>query len=65
LVAVFDGDGEAGSVGVEGVFEEFLDDGGGAFDDLAGGDFVNEGVGEDLDFLAHEGIIIRDSMEYT
>ena len=47
--AAFDLDADARGAGVEGVFEEFLDDGGGAFDDFAGGDLVRHEVGEDAD----------------
>ena len=40
LAALFDGDIDAAGAGIEGVVEELADDGGGAFDDLAGGDFA-------------------------
>ena len=41
----FDGDG--GGTGVERIFEEFLDDGGGPLDDFAGGNLIRNGVRED------------------
>ena len=47
--AGFDLDADAGGSGVEGVFEELFDDGGGALDDFAGGDLVGHEVGEDAD----------------
>ena len=47
--AGFDLDADAGGAGVERVFEEFFDDGGGAFDDFAGGDLVRHEVREDAD----------------
>ena len=40
LAALFDGDVNAAGAGVEGVVEELADDGGGALDDLAGGDLA-------------------------
>ena len=51
--AGFDLDADAGGSGVEGVFEELFDDGGGALDDFAGGDLVRHEVREDAD-AAHE-----------
>ena len=54
--AGFDLDADAGGAGVERVFEELFDDGGGAFDDFAGGDLVRHEVGEDAD-AAHEAIV--------
>ncbi len=42
--------------GVERVLEQFLDDGGGALDDFAGGDLVGDQVGENAD-TAHELIV--------
>ena len=59
--AGFDLDADAGGAGVEGVFEELFDDGGGAFDDLAGGDLVGHEVGENAD-AAHE-VIVRGQDE--
>jgi hypothetical protein len=53
----FDFDADAGGCGVEGVFKELFDDGGGAFDDFAGGDLVRHEVGEDTD--AAHGSIVR------
>ena len=47
--ALLDGDADAGRTGVNGIFDEFLDDGGGAFDDFAGGDLVDEECGEAAD----------------
>ena len=47
--AGFDFDADAGGSGVEGVFEELFDDGGGTLDDFAGGDLVGHQVGEDAD----------------
>jgi hypothetical protein len=52
----FDLDADTGSTGVERVFEEFFDDGGGAFDDFAGGDLVRHEVREDAD-AAHRPIV--------
>src|SRR5260370_42490200 len=52
----FDFDADAGGAGVERVFEELFDDGGGALDDFAGGDLVRREVGEDAD-AAHEGVV--------
>ena len=54
--AGFDVDADAGRAGVDGVFEELFDDGGGALDDLAGGDLVGDLIGEDAD-TAHEVIL--------
>src|SRR4029077_20470261 len=54
LPACFDLNLDAGGTGVEGVFEELLDDRSRAFHDLAGGDFVGYGFGEDVD-LGHFG----------
>src|SRR5258708_1806217 len=42
--AGFDFDADAGGTGVERVFEKFFDDGGGAFDDFAGGNLVGHEV---------------------
>ncbi len=47
--AVLDVDRHVARAGVERVFDEFLDDGGRALDDLAGGDLVDEGSVKDLD----------------
>ncbi|EHM54527.1 hypothetical protein HMPREF9080_01238 [Cardiobacterium valvarum F0432] len=47
--AVFDVDIDVGRAGVNGVFDDFFDHRGGAFDDLAGGDLVDEAVGQLLD----------------
>jgi hypothetical protein len=52
--AGFDIDADAGGAGVEGVLQQLLDDGGGAVDDLAGGDLVGDLVGENAD-AAHAG----------
>jgi hypothetical protein len=52
----FDVDSDARSFGVEGILEEFLDDGGRPFDYLAGGDFVGDHVGEYTD-AAQEDIV--------
>jgi hypothetical protein len=51
--AAFDLDSDAGGSGVEGVFEEFFDDGGWALDDFAGGDLIGYQIGEYAD-AAHE-----------
>ena len=40
--ALFDGDRDLGGAGVDGVFDEFLDDVGGTFEDLAGGDLSGD-----------------------
>jgi hypothetical protein len=42
-------DGDAGGAGVDAVFDQFLDDAGRAFDDLAGGDLVRHVFGEESD----------------
>ena len=47
--AVFDVDVDVGRTGIDGVFDDFFDHGGGAFNDFAGGDLVNEAVGQLLD----------------
>jgi len=52
--ASFDFDADAGGAGIEGVLQQLLDDGGGAVDDLAGGDLVGDLVGENAD-AAHAG----------
>ena len=54
--AGFDLDADAGGAGVERVFEQLFDDGGGAVDDFAGGDLVGDLVGQDAD-AAHEAIV--------
>ena len=54
----FDFDADAGGASVKGVFEELFDDGGGAFDDFAGGDLVRHEVREDTD-ASHESIVRR------
>ena len=51
---VFDVDVNVGRAGVDGVFDDFFDHGGGAFNDFAGGDLVNETVGQLLD-AGHRG----------
>jgi hypothetical protein len=55
--AGFDLDADASRAGVQGVFKEFLNDGGWAFYDFAGGDLVRHEVGEDAD--AAHGSIVR------
>ena len=52
----FDLDADAGGTGVEGVFEQLFDDGGGAFDDFASSDLVRHEVGENAD-AAHDVIV--------
>jgi hypothetical protein len=47
--ASLDFDADACGAGIEGVLQELLDDGGGAVDDLAGGDLVGNLVGENAD----------------
>ena len=47
--AVFDLDGDVGCAGVEGVFDQLLDDGSGALDDLTGGDAIDQVGGELVD----------------
>lgn len=49
-----DFDGDAGGVGVDGVFDEFLDDGGWALDHFTGCDLVGDLLGEELDAV-HRG----------
>ena len=41
-------DADAGGAGIERVLQQLLDDGGGAVDDLAGGDLVGDLVGENV-----------------
>src|SRR5439155_6627092 len=53
--ALFEVEGDAGGAGVQGVLDEFLDDRGGAFDDLARGDLVGDEGGEGLDAGLGEG----------
>ena len=43
LAAARRGDLDPGRAGVDGVFHQFLRGAGGSFDDLAGGDLVDEG----------------------
>jgi hypothetical protein len=50
----FDFDADVSSSGIEGVLQEFFDDGGGTVDDFAGGDLVGDLVGENSD-AAHRG----------
>ena len=49
FAAVAEFDFDAGGAGVEAVFDKFLDDGGGALDDLASGDLIGDAVGQDVD----------------
>mgnify|MGYP007106197413 CR=1 FL=1 len=49
LAAVDGFDFDVGGPGVDGVFDEFLEGGGGALDDFAGRDLVDHMVGEDAD----------------
>ena len=49
FAAGFDDDLDAGGAGVEGVFQQFFDYRGGTFHYLAGGDFVGDVFGEDVD----------------
>ena len=49
LAAELDVDGHARRAGVDGVFDELLDDGGGTLDDFAGGDLVGEIDGQPMD----------------
>ncbi len=49
MSTALDGNLDAGSACVEAVLDKFLDDGGGALDDLAGGDAVADLLGEDPD----------------
>ena len=55
---VVERDLDIGRAGVEAVLEEFLEGGGRALDDLAGGDLVDEQVGEDVDVWHGRGRII-------
>jgi hypothetical protein len=43
--ALFQVDVDASRAGVQGVFDQFLDDGSRSFDDFASGDLIDEGVG--------------------
>ena len=52
----FDLDAYARGAGVDRIFQELFDDGGGAFDDFACGDLVRHEVREDAD-AAHESIV--------
>src|SRR5579871_637666 len=60
----FDLDADAGGSGVEGVFEELFDDGGGALNDFAGSNLVGYQVGENAD-AAHEEIVWREDVRKT
>ena len=42
VAALLDGDEDLRGTGVDGVFDQFLDDGRGSFDDLAGGDLLDD-----------------------
>jgi hypothetical protein len=42
-----DFDIDASAAGIDGVFQQFLDDAGGSFDDFAGDDLVDERMGAD------------------
>ena len=53
LAAGFDLNLDAGGTGVERIFQKFLDHGGGALHDFAGGDFVGNGFGKNVD-LTHD-----------
>ena len=44
--AGLDFDGDARGLGIEGIFDQFLDDAGGAFDHFAGGDLVGDVFGQ-------------------
>ena len=44
--ALLDVDVDARAAGIDGVFEQFLDDAGRPFDDLAGGDLGDDGIGK-------------------
>ena len=48
--AVFDLDGDGGCAGVDGVFDQFFDDGGRTFDDLTGGDQFCHVFVKNIDF---------------
>jgi hypothetical protein len=47
--AGLDFDGQAGGLGVEGIFHQFFDHAGRAFDDFAGGDLVGHLLGQQTD----------------
>ena len=47
-------DGDLARAGVEAVFEQFLEGGGGALDDFAGGDLADQQFGQDADALMPE-----------
>lgn len=49
-----DFDGDAGGLGVEGILDEFLDDGSGSFNDFAGGDLIGDVIWEETDAV-HDG----------
>jgi hypothetical protein len=49
-----DFDGDAGGLGIEGILDEFLDDGSGTFDDFAGGDLIGDVIWEEADAV-HDG----------
>lgn len=48
--AVLDDEVDGGGGGVEAVLDQLLDGGDGALDDLAGGDSVDDGLAEAVDF---------------
>jgi len=49
---------DAGGPPIEGILDKLFDDTGRTFDDLAGGDLVDQGVGEELDgtTICHESV---------
>ena len=49
LASFLEFEDDACGLGVDGVFEEFLDDAGRPLDDLAGGDLVDQGFGQNPD----------------
>src|SRR5262249_936489 len=51
--AGLDFDAQVGAAGIDGVFQQLLDDGSGAFDNFTRGDFVGNLIGKDAD-AAHE-----------
>ena len=56
--AFFDFDGNLGGPGVEGIFNQFLDDGSGPLDHFASGDAIDQRGGEAFDGVARHGGII-------
>ena len=60
--AVLQFDGDVGRSGVDGVFNDLLDDGSRPFDDFAGGDAIDQGGGKPMNWASnHEAIILEQA----